>query len=76
MCNFWTVMPKDGNFENRPVSQNPLPVEQNYAQFRPPGVQRVYICATGGTFSNRSFIPKFNNFENRRASRKTLPVEQ
>ncbi len=35
-----SFMPKYGNFENRPLSQKTLPIEQKYAQFRRPGIER------------------------------------
>ncbi len=38
-------MPKYGNFENRPVSRKPMPVEQKEAQFRPQGVEIELIFA-------------------------------
>ncbi len=44
-CNFgqWpSFMPKYDNFENRPVSRKPLPVERKETQFRPPEVERQY----------------------------------
>ncbi len=33
-------MPKHGSFENQPLSRKPLPIEQKYAQFRRPGIER------------------------------------
>ena len=38
------AMAKYGNLENRLVSRKPLPVERKQAQFRPPGVEREYMC--------------------------------
>ena len=38
-----SFMPKYGNFENQILSRKPLPiehVEQKYAQFRRPGIER------------------------------------
>ncbi len=49
MCNFckFGKLPsftlKYGNFENRPISRKPLPVEEKYAQFQPLGVERVHV---------------------------------
>ncbi len=43
---FWRMakhanfMPKYGNFENQPLSRKPLHIEQKYAQFRRPGIER------------------------------------
>ncbi len=36
-------MPKYGNFQNQPLSRKPLPIEQKYAQFRRPGIERECI---------------------------------
>ncbi len=35
-----SCMPKYGNFENQPLSRKPLPIEQKYAKFRHPGIER------------------------------------
>ncbi len=46
LLEFWPIakhasfMPKYGNFENHPLSRKPLPIEQKYAQFRRPGIER------------------------------------
>ncbi len=46
MCNLWnfghlpSFMPKYGNFKYWSVSRKPLPVEQKYAQFQRPGIER------------------------------------
>ncbi len=38
-----SFMPKYGNFENLPLSQKPLPIEQKYAEFQRPGLERMYM---------------------------------
>ncbi len=46
LLEFWPItkhanfMPKYGNFENQPLSRKPLPIEQKYAQFQRPGIER------------------------------------
>ncbi len=46
LLEFWPMakhasfMPKYGNFENQPLSRKPQPIEQKYAQFRHPAIER------------------------------------
>ncbi len=69
-------MPKYGNFKNRPVSRQPLPVELNPALFCP----HVVLCGYMFNFWHfgqwPSFMPKYGNFENLPISWKPLPVER
>ncbi len=57
MGNLWhfgqwpSFMPKYGNFENRPVSRKPLPIEEKKVNFNPLG-EKEGICATFGTLAN------------------------
>ncbi len=44
MAKHASFMPKYGNFENQPLSWKPLPIEQKYAQFRHPGIERGCMC--------------------------------
>ncbi len=81
MYNLWhfgqwqSFMPKYCNFENRPVSQKPLPIDLKQAQFRPPRVESGYMCNFWHFGEWPSFMPKYGNFENQPVSRKQLPVE-
>ena len=40
MAKHTSFMPKYGNFENQRLSRKPLSIEQKYAQFRHPGIER------------------------------------
>ncbi len=52
MAKHASFMPIYGNFENQPLSQKPLPIEQKYAQFRRPGIERECIVTTFGTWAH------------------------
>ncbi len=71
-------MPKYDSFEIWPVSQNPLSVEWEWAQFWAPRGKRVYVplLEFWPMAMHASFMPKYGNFENQILSRKPLPMEQ
>ena len=50
-------MLKYGDFENRPVSRKRLSVEQKYAYFWPPGVEREHLAALGPFFKFQISYP-------------------
>ncbi len=71
-------MPKYDSFEIWPVSQNPLSVVWEWAQFWAPGGKRVYmpLLEFFPMAKHANFMPKYGNFENQALSRKPLPIEQ
>ncbi len=70
-------MPKYDSFEIWPISQNPLSVEWEWAQFWAPGGKRVYVSLLEfwQMAKHASFMPKYGNFGNQPLSRKPLPIE-
>ncbi len=71
-------MPKYDSFEIWPLSQNPLSVEWEWAQFWAPEGKRVYVPLLEflPMAKHASVMPKYGNFENQPLSRKPLPIEQ
>ncbi len=51
-------------FENQPISWTPLPVELKQAQFRPPRVERGYVCNFCHFGQWPSFMPKYGTLAN------------
>ncbi len=51
-------MPKYGNFENQLLSRKPLPIEQKYAEFRRPGIERECMPLILELWSMAKFVVK------------------